>query len=231
MSYVDDDGLRIRCAHVANGAEFVDVGEFPVDDPPVGVDDVGGTERRAVVPAHSRAEVKGPGELVGGGDLPGFRERRSHLEVLVGLDEGVEHVLQHLEGEVRGAALGGVELVWLAGDRRGDVARRRSAQINPRTRRTRRQQPDHYEGSGQHRWSSHDGCEFPEPLMGKRRRCDNRPGGVGGNRNRITPGHLDFLADVRAGLPGRDPPPETRQEKLRVRDKRPRPQRGARYSH
>ncbi len=51
------------------------------------------------MPAHAVAQVEGPGELVVA-DLPGLRQRGAHLQVLVGLDQGVENVLQHLEREV-----------------------------------------------------------------------------------------------------------------------------------
>ena len=49
------------------------------------------------------------------GPVPALRQRRLHLEVLVGFDEGVEDVLEYFEGEV-GTGLLRVELVGFTGD-------------------------------------------------------------------------------------------------------------------
>ena len=54
---------------IGDGAELVGVRQFLVDDPPVRVDDVVGGERAAVVERDARAQVEGPGELVGA-DVP-----------------------------------------------------------------------------------------------------------------------------------------------------------------
>ena len=50
---------------VGDGAELVDVGQLLVDDAAVGVDDVVGGERAAVVERHALAQVEGPGQLIG----------------------------------------------------------------------------------------------------------------------------------------------------------------------
>lgn len=48
-------------------------------------------------------------------DLPALGQGRAHPELVVGFDDGVEDVLENLEGEV-GAGFLGIELVGLAGD-------------------------------------------------------------------------------------------------------------------
>ena len=119
MFEADDDRRRVRRADVGDGAELVDVGQFLVDDAAIGEDDVVGGQRAAVVELDAAAQMKGPGELIGG-DVPRLRQCGPHLEVGIGFDERVVDVLEDFEGEV-GAGLAGVELVGLTADR-GDQA-------------------------------------------------------------------------------------------------------------
>ena len=148
----DDDGVRSRCADVGDGAELVDVGQLLVDDAPVGVHDVVGGERAAVLERHALAQMKVPGELIGC-DTPRFGECGPHLEVLVGFDQGVEHVLQHLEREV-GAGLLRIELVGFACDG-GDQVARSLPEIHPLGRGAgHRDQQRHHRGDDG-RWLSH----------------------------------------------------------------------------
>src|SRR5699024_4083331 len=110
----DHHGVVVRGGDVGDGGELPGVGELLINDPVVGVGHVLGGEVAAVVEGDVVAQVEGPGEVVVA-DVPGLGQRRLHLQVLVGLHQGVVHVLQHLEGEV-GGGLVRVELVRFAAD-------------------------------------------------------------------------------------------------------------------
>ena len=100
----------------------------------VGVDHIVGGQRAAVMKCDALAQMKRPRQLIGT-DAPRLGERGSHLEVLVGLDECVEDVLEHLERKVR-ACLVRVELIGFAGDRRHEIARGLVAEVDTLARCT-----------------------------------------------------------------------------------------------
>jgi hypothetical protein len=96
--------------------------------------------------------LKGPGELIGC-DTPRFGECRTHLQVLVGFDQGVEHVLQNLEREV-GAGLLRIELIGFACDGPDEIARTLSEIDALSQGAGHRDQQRHHRGDDG-RWLSH----------------------------------------------------------------------------
>ena len=111
----DHDVRIIGCRDGGDVVESPRRRELTVDDPPIGVDDVGCGQRLTVVPPNVRAQRENVLRLFGI-DLPALCERRDHLELFVGFDESVEDVLEYLEREV-GGGLVRVELIGLTGDR------------------------------------------------------------------------------------------------------------------
>ena len=157
--FVDGDahGRGVDGGDIGDGGELVEIGQFLVDDPAVGVDDVVGGERRPVVEGDAAPEVERPHPLIRA-DLPALGERRAHLEIGVGFDQGVEDVFEHLEREVR-AGLMWVELVGFTRDRGDQIARRGVAEVDafPRGTARDRQQQRHGEGhtGREHRTTPH----------------------------------------------------------------------------
>ena len=83
-------------------------------------------------------------------------QQQAHLELRVGLDQGVEDVLEHLEPEIRTSLLR-VELFGFTGDRRDEVPRGLVAEVHPLTRPNTRPAVKHNDDTdgGQDRSSSH----------------------------------------------------------------------------